>query len=195
MRLLSLLALLPMALALPPAGASWTPLKASEDLRIECTEYDAQPWCRAHTTLDAPLADVEAVLRDFSRYTEVFQRVTACDPVGEDLVRIRLDMPAPLSDRDYVARFTRSQEGEVVVFRWSPATHPDVPPIEGVVRLPRSAGEWRLAPAGGQRTAITYTWQAELGGDVPEWALPRAWGIQGEEVLRWLGEGVVNAPK
>ncbi|MCB9743762.1 MAG: hypothetical protein H6740_14275 [Alphaproteobacteria bacterium] len=191
---LLMLLLLPLARALPPADAGWSLLTETDHVRVECVTYEAQPWCRSTTTLDAPLTEVEAVLQDFSRYTKVFKRVVACDPVGDDLVRIRLDMPVPLADRDYVARFVRSQEGQVVVFRWTSDTHPAVPPEEGVVRLPRSAGEWRLAPAGGQRTAITYTWQAELGGDVPEWALPRAWGIQGEEVLRWLGEGVVNAP-
>ncbi|MFH1463060.1 MAG: hypothetical protein ABIO70_01610 [Pseudomonadota bacterium] len=58
--------------------------------------------------------------------------------------------------------------------------------MEGSVRLPRAEGQWKLEPAGPSATKVTYTWNGELLGDFPDWALTRAWATQGEEVMHWL---------
>lgn len=177
------------ALALPSGAASWSVLAEGDpsagEARVSCTEEGGKPWCKSEAVLPASPDAVEAVLTDFSRYTEVFLRVTSCRVLEPQVVHVTLDMPAPLSDRDYIARFERSVDGADRVFRWKAVEHPLAPPGEAV-RLVRSAGEWRLSPAAGGKTRLTYTWEAELGGDIPEWALPRAWTVQGTEVVEWL---------
>ena len=40
------------------------------------------------------------------------------------------------------------------------------------------------------QTEITYTWNGELLGDFPDWALTRAWEQQGSEVIAWLKEAI-----
>jgi hypothetical protein len=41
-----------------------------------------------------------------------------------------------------------------------------------------------------KNTEVTYTWNGELLGDFPNWALTRAWETQGEEVLTWLKDAL-----
>lgn len=188
MRSLFLL-LLASALALPGPSASWSVLQEGDpdagEARVSCTEIAGKPWCRSEAVLPGSPEQLEAILTDFSRYTQVFQRVTSCRVLEPNVVHVTLDMPAPLSDRDYIARFEKSVEGADRVFRWVAVEHPEAPPGEAV-RLVNSAGEWRLSPAPEGRTRLTYTWEAELGGDIPTWALPHARVIQGDEVIGWL---------
>ncbi|MCB9759943.1 MAG: SRPBCC family protein [Alphaproteobacteria bacterium] len=187
-----LLPLLSAALALPPAGASWDVLRAGDPdqgaAKVQCTHADGQPWCQSVAVLDAPADRIEARLKDFAKYPDTFPRIERCTVLDPQTVWIVLDMPFPLAQRDYIARFTESREGADRVFQWTAAVHPDAPAGDAV-RLLRTAGVWRLTPMG-ERTRVSYTWQGELGGDVPGWALPRAWTVQGEEVLRWLGAAV-----
>lgn len=177
------------AYALPSAKASWSVLEEGDpeagEAKVSCTREAGVPWCRSEAVLPASPDAVEAILTDFSGYTQVFKRVTSCRVLEPRVVHVTLDMPSPLSDRDYIAKFERREEGADRVFSWVAVEHPLAPPGDAV-RLLRSAGEWRLSPAAGGKTRLTYTWEAELGGDIPEWALPRAWAIQGGEVVEWL---------
>ena len=58
------------------------------------------------------------------------------------------------------------------------------------VRLVNSIGEWRITHLESNKTEITYTWNGELLGDFPDWALSRAWKQQGLEVITWIQEAV-----
>ena len=58
------------------------------------------------------------------------------------------------------------------------------------MRLIRASGEWKLSPLDSNQTEITYTWNGELLGDFPDWALTRAWEQQGIEVINWLREAI-----
>jgi len=66
----------------------------------------------------------------------------------------------------------------------------EIPIHKDYVRLIHAAGEWRLHPLDESSTEVTYTWNGELLGDFPDWALNRAWKTQGDEVLNWLKEAV-----
>ena len=58
------------------------------------------------------------------------------------------------------------------------------------VRLSRSTGEWRLKSIDSTHTEFTYTWNGELLGNFPNWALPRAWKEQGIEVITGFKKAV-----
>ena len=58
------------------------------------------------------------------------------------------------------------------------------------MRLVHSTGEWRLTSIDSTKTEIAYTWNGELLGAFPNWALKKAWKQQGLEVMRWLQEAV-----
>jgi len=89
-------------------------------------------------------------------------------------MHITLDFPAPLADRDYVAKYVYTDEGDGLhTLRWSSVKHEDGAPVDGVVRLGDYEGEWRLVAAE-DSTWVTYLWHAHYGGALPSFALSQA---------------------
>ena len=84
-----------------------------------------------------------------------------------------------------MVKFSTATDGNDRVYSWVPVTHAEAPEVSGVVRLTKMAGEWRLTPMG-DKTRVTYLWQAELMGSFPEWALPVARKKTGNEALKDL---------
>ncbi|MDP6933283.1 MAG: hypothetical protein QGG40_10225 [Myxococcota bacterium] len=168
-----------------PAGlGSWEVLQEG-DPWIGCTTVDAMPWCRSIGTIDAPVATIARLLEDHAGYPRIFTRITESRVLEPNVVHLTLDMPYPVANRDYVVRYDRSTEGQEQVYRFQAVEHPDAP-LGEAVRLIHAGGEWRISAAEGNRTTVAYTWCGELRGDFPDWALPRAWGVQGNEVMDWL---------
>lgn len=174
------------ASALPGPDAAWAELSSSP-VRIECADVAGEPWCRSLGVVEAPIERVAATLEDMANQGEVFDSVLSIRMLAPDTVHVVLDFPGVLSDRDYVAKYTPATEGAVRLYRWVPVEHPDAPPQEGVVRLTKMAGEWRLEPDGA-RTRVSYTWQADLSGSFPTWALSVARKRAGWEALHDLAK-------
>ena len=151
--------------------------------RVECATLADGPWCRSIGTIDRPIDRVAAVLEDMPKFRDRFPRILALEMLEPDTLHVVLDYPAGLSDRDYVARYTKTTDGDARLLRWVPVTHPKAPETDGVVRLPRMAGEWRLEPVDADTTRVTYLWQAEIGGSFPTFLAARARSMTGTEAL------------
>lgn len=176
-----------------PAQAAWSPL-TTEPVAVACATVDGLPWCRASALIDAPLAALRAVVLDFDRYPERFPRIHEVRALAPDVKYLRLDLPSPLADRDYCARF-RFEVDAAAWFRvsWFAVRHEAAPPVEGVVRLNRAAGAWELV-AGPTGTRVVYTWEGELEGALEDWMLARARGTTGAEVIGGLANAVGRTP-
>ena len=176
--------LLPAALALPPEGTAWELLQ-DKPVRVECATVAGEPWCRSFGLIGAPVDQVGSALKDMRHSADLFQSVLSIDVLPNDVLHITLDYPAPLADRDYVARYSAREEGAARIFTWVPATDPGAPETDAAVRLPAFAGEWRLEPREGG-TWVRYTWQAQINGKFPAWGYNIAWKRAGFEALRDL---------
>ena len=99
-------------------------------------------------------------------------------------------MPFPFNGRDYIVSYTQLQEENDIIYRFNAVKDSEMPVHEDYVRLIHAAGEWRLHPLDDNNTEVTYTWNGELLGDFPDWALRRAWKTQGQEVMTWLKESI-----
>ena len=110
--------------------------------------------------------------------------------ITDEIVHIVLDMPFPFFGRDYIVSYTQYEENGDSIYRFQSVKNSGIPVYEDYVRLVNAAGEWRLHSLDTENTVLTYTWNGELLGDFPEWALTRAWRTQGDEVLNWLKEAV-----
>ena len=150
-------------------------------------EFD---WCRAKSTLEAPISVICRIIEDKKNYPNIFKRVETTKIITDEIVYIALDMPFPFAGRDYVVKYSQDQAGADFIYRFHAVIHPKAPLHNKYVRLVQSAGEWHLTPLDSTKTEITYTWNGELLGDFPDWALPRAWKQQGLEVITWLKEAV-----
>ena len=110
--------------------------------------------------------------------------------ITDEIVHIVLDMPFPLYGSDYIVSYAQYEENGDSIYRFQSVKNSGIPVHKDYVRLINAAGEWRLHSLDDIRTEVTYTWNGELLGDFPDWALTRAWGTQGNEVLNWLKEAV-----
>lgn len=179
-----LLALSASAADVPGDEAGWNKL-TSKPVPIECATISGKPWCRSQGLVHAPIAQVADALKNMRTNADLFESVLEINILSEDTVHIVLDYPSPLDDRDYVAKYTYSNEGDVERFTWVPVTHAGAPTNTGNVRLPNFAGEWRLQPMG-DKTLVRYTWQAEINGSFPAFAYKTAWKKAGHEALKDL---------
>ncbi|MBX2799880.1 MAG: hypothetical protein KTR31_19530 [Myxococcales bacterium] len=174
-----------IALAAPPGDeATWEELR-DDVVRVECTEVSGEPWCRSTGLVSAPIAKVSATLENMAEHQDKFEAVHSIRVLAPDTLHITLDYPGMLSDRDYVARYTPTTDGDAKVYRWESVTHADAPPVDGVVRLIEFGGEWRLVPEG-SNTRVTYVWHADLRGSFPNWAVGIARRRAGHEALKDL---------
>ena len=169
------------ALALPGPDSRWEPLQ-TDGSKVECTQTAGEPWCRSTAVVHAPIAQVAEALEDMAGQQDHFDSVRSIRVLAPDTMHVVLDYPGALADRDYVARYTRMSEGSARIYRWEPVEHPEAPPTADVVRLPRFGGEWRLEPHA-EGTRVTFTWQAEVAGSFPSWAVGIARRRVGHEAL------------
>ena len=176
--------LITSALALPGPDATWEVLEDST-VRIECTEANGEPWCRSTALVSATQANVAEALENMGSQADIFEAVSSIRDLGSNTFHVTLDFPGMMSDRDYVVTFSKASQGDDLVYGWVPVKHAEAPPVDGVVRLSKMAGEWRLSPAGAN-TQVTYLWQAELMGSFPNWALSVARKKAGNEALKDL---------
>ncbi len=185
-RAFSLLALwASSALAIPGAGVSWDVIQ-TDPVPVSCAEIPGGPWCRSEGVIHAPVADVVQALKNMRYNAAAFESVVRIDVVEDEVLRVVLDYPSPLSDRDYVAQYSYRREGNAHVFAWKPA-NAKYPVEEDIVRLPLFAGEWRLEQRGA-RTWVRYTWHAQINGSFPSFGYKTAWKKAGHEALRDLAQ-------
>ena len=150
-------------------------------------EFD---WCRAKATLDAPISDIRKIIEDKKNYPNIFKRIETTKIITDEIVYLALDMPFPFASRDYVVKYIQEQVDNELIYHFYAVVHPEAPLHSKYVRLIHASGGWRLKSLDSTKTEITYTWNGELLGDFPNWALTRAWKQQGLEVMTWLEESV-----
>ena len=175
---------------LPSADHSNWNIIQNDEIWIGWTDYGDLQWCRAKSILNAPIGKISPIIEDKANYPAVFKRVESVTIIPDEIVHIVLDMPFPFYGRDYIVSYTQSQNKGDIIYRFHSVKNPGIPVHEDYVRLANAAGEWRLHSLDAENTEVTYTWNGELLGDFPDWALTRAWGTQGKEVLTWLKEAI-----
>ena len=175
---------------LPPTDhVEWNIIQ-NDEIWIGCTDYGDLQWCRAKSTLQAPIESISTIIENKANYPAVFKRVESVTIITDEIVHIVLDMPFPFYGRDYIVSYTQYEENGDSFYRFQSVKNSEIPVHEDYVRLIHAAGEWRLHSLDAENTEVTYTWNGELLGDFPDWALTRAWESQGDEVLNWLKEAV-----
>lgn len=154
------------AAALPAAGVSWATLQQSP-VRIECTT-SGDPYCRSTGVIGVASKVAADTFARLDQYLDRMHSITRIDRLEPDVLRVVMDYPFPLTDRDYVARFARRTEADgAEVFIWTPIAHPAAPDDGSTVRLSWMDGQWRFKDEGGN-TRVTYLWQANPGGGIPD---------------------------
>ena len=171
---------------------NWNVLQ-DKKIWIGWAEEGDVPWCKAQTTFPFSMDKIAEILEDKANYPNVFKRIETTTMLEPEIVHIMLDMPFPIASRDYIVKYTTHLTGNDLLYQFRAVNHEKASPTKSYIRLVNAAGEWRLSPVNNNETKVTYTWNGELLGDFPDWALPRAWKTQGNEVLNWLLEATDKA--
>ncbi len=178
---LALVAALGLAGA-PRADDSWQPLLTQDGVSVEerTAPGRALPELRATVEIDAAIFEVLAVIADVPRQPEWVHDCVAARIVrvlGPDVALIynRTGVPWPASDRDVLLHselklVAASTHAAVLL---ASTTDPNVPPVDGVVRMPRLVGGYDLVSLAPTRTRVTYRIDIDPGGSLPTWLVTR----------------------
>jgi polyketide cyclase/dehydrase/lipid transport protein len=134
----------------------------------------------AEKTADGTVGEYRKVVTDVESFPK-FQtyvkegRVLKKEPGGIEYTYLRLELPWPLSPRDYVTKRVVETEpyaagnGE---FRshWS-AADGLVPPKPGIVRVPRNDGCWHISTLEPGKVRIQHGFVVDPGGAIPTFAV------------------------
>ncbi len=129
---------------------------------------------RATTTVDASISSVAALILDtgyLSKWVPYVSEVNVLDRddhAGTFSIRMQMDFPFPLQDRDVVVKGKISQSSDgVVTIKNQIGTDPRVPVRPKIVRISRYEGEWVLKPLAANKVEVTTVGYADPGGSVP----------------------------
>ncbi len=172
-----------------PLNTEWI-VYQNQPVKVESIQYNGFPICRAQKVLKHDVLAIAKVIQDVDNYPSIFKRVTRTIKLESDVVQVILDMPFPFSGRDYIIKYDIINEGDTWLFSFKAVEHEDGELIPNYIRLPNAAGSWRLETKSKDETLVTYTWNGELLGNFPDFALQKAWVTQGTEVLLWLNESL-----
>ena len=172
-------------LVVPDHLHDWNVLQDS-DVWVGWTIKDDIQWCRSEKILPFEMEHISHIIEDKENYTNVFKRIEDTAILAPDIVHITLDMPFPFAGRDYIVKYVSNKTDTENTYTFTAYDEIKVPERKNYVRLINAGGSWNVIPHKNGKTKVTYTWNGELRGDFPDWALERAWKVQGTEVLNWL---------
>jgi len=167
----------------------WNIIQKNE-IEIRWTTYDSYPICQTTSILPFSIESISSIIEDVSNYPKVFKRIHKTNILEKDIIHVMLDMPFLLSDRDYVIKYKKYKTPDNWEFTFSPVKHINAPLDKKYVRLVNAAGKWKLISKDDNQTLVSYTWNGELLGDFPNFALERAWKTQGNEIIHWINDAL-----
>ena len=159
-------------------------------IQIRWTDYEGYPICQTTSVLPFSMESISSIIEDVENYPSVFKRIHKTNTLEKDIIHVMLDMPLFLSNRDYVIQYIKSKNQNTWEFTFNAVKHIDAPEKNNYVRLVNAAGKWKLVPKNKNETTVSYTWNGELLGDFPSFALERAWKTQGNEIIHWLNDAL-----
>ena len=165
-------------LPLSALGNEWKVEKREAGIEVSVQEVPNRglPIFRGIGLVQAPIEDVLPVLSDTPRRVEWVHACTASKILAQvtphsRIVYNRTASPWPVSDRDMVVRteVKIDPKGKEVWIPFKEAPEFGHPEQDGVVRVPRIRGHYRIRAVSETQTEVTYQVDADPGGMLPQW--------------------------
>ncbi len=128
---------------------------------------------RATTVLDSSVTSVVAALQDTTYlnkwvpYLRKIQTIEQKDD-GSFIMRMELDFPFPLQDREVVIGGSIKQAADGTVTIINKSVQDARAPVQSrLLRVEHYEGSWQIKPLGKNRTEVTTTGYADPGGLLP----------------------------
>jgi hypothetical protein len=174
---LTLLFLLFTNCAVAQTSDNWVLKENNDGVKIFTGEVENSKIkaIKVECQLDATLSQLVAVLLDVKNSEEwlyhtasnyIVKQVSPSELYYYSLV----EMPWPVSNRDFIAHLKVSQDAITKVVTVDAPCIADMVPVKSkVVRIANSKGKWVLSPLSKGRVKVVYTLHAEPGGSIPAW--------------------------
>jgi hypothetical protein len=163
--------------AMAQTGSDWVLKENNDGVRIFTRDVESSKVkaIKVECQLDATLSQVVAALMDVKNSEEwlyhtasnyIVKQVSPSELYYYSLV----EMPWPVSNRDFIAHLIVSQNTVTKVVTIDAPCVADMVPVKSkVVRIANSRGKWVLSPLGNDHVKVVYTLHADPGGSIPAW--------------------------
>lgn len=128
---------------------------------------------RSTTQMNIAADDLLEMINDYSsiepwRYKVEEMRLLDGDPMESHHLYFALNMPIPLSDRDFILQIEPEKKPDGLILINFQAVSDQMPEQKGKVRMNKMEGFWELKPLGSNSTQVTYQYLSDPAG-VPAW--------------------------
>ena len=163
---------------------NWTELQSGrEHIWVGYIEKPNINWVRTSSILPFKFEEVSKMIEKEENYSKIFNRVIISEEVLEDIIYMKIDMPFPFYDRDYLVEYSIFKEPNFASYAFRAIEDERYPALSSCVRLENAAGEWYLEKIDELSTRVSYTWNGDQGPSFPSYALTTAWKTQGSEMI------------
>ncbi|MFP5383779.1 MAG: START domain-containing protein [Gammaproteobacteria bacterium] len=182
------------AAAKPASATEWELASERDGIVVWTRTIPGAPLkdFRGRMVVDMPLDAVAAGVTDAATYPEWFfqmreARILEGASMDDVYVYFVIGGIWPVSDRDAVARATVTQDPKTLAVRMIADATPDkIPPVKGLVRMPKMKSGWELTPLSPTRTQVELIGNADPGGMIPLWLANSVVQMMPRETLKRL---------
>ncbi|HEY6879433.1 MAG TPA: START domain-containing protein, partial [Polyangiales bacterium] len=174
---------------------AWEPIEQSDGVTSWKLAGRSGPGAvlKGEVELAVGIEAVRRILEDTPNHTKWMHKCVESTELrrtsdSEAILYNRTHSPWPVKDRDVVYRLTRATDDSTgdLIFKFAEIRSDLKPVVDGVVRMPKMSGYWRLTKLGASRTKVLYYLETDVGGSVPGWAVKSVLERIPYETLRGL---------
>ncbi len=159
--------------------SDWT-LKADKDgIKVYTKNLDNSPYKAVKTvcTVNASISRLTAVLLDIPNAKDWVYSTKSCTVLKqysptELFYYSELDIPWPVSNRDFIVKLIVSQDAATRAVTVLGENLPSyLPENKNIVRIQQSYSKWLITPVQKGQVQIEYVLQVDPGGNIPAWLI------------------------
>lgn len=195
------LLILALLLGAPVSAENWRLATEQDGIQVYLSSVPGSKYQSYRGLVDIN-ADVRTLVALQENLRVACKWIYACTQMrllkyaGDDVwLYMQTQLPWPLRPRDLVLRVTTERSADGAVVRHLEAAPDYLPAVQGMIRVPRLSGLWRMAPLADGRTRVTYQMRGDPGGSVPSWLANRFVIDEPLETLRTLRAVAERQPR
>ncbi len=156
------------------AQPDWKLRKNENGIRVYVADDPSSPikQLKVECTVEATLPQLVACIMDVAAQPAWIYNTRLSQPLdtvapNELVFYSQVNMPTPVTDRDFISRLIITQPGNGKTILESSGEPDYLPHRKGFVRIERSNAHWEVTPINASELAIVYTLHVDPSGSMP----------------------------
>ena len=155
---------------------------SNDNLSLLFQEYDNDSFCKAIMNFNHESILIKKILESQEEYTKTFDRISYLEKFKGDISHIVFDFPFPFTDREYIVKSKHYKKNDIDFYIYNATTDIEVSLNPQIIRLLDASGYWKVEP-NGKNTILSYVWNGDLSGEIPDWTYKKIWIQQAKEIF------------